>query len=104
MIYLRLDMKQYTRRFVMLGIGLMVALSSAALTYSIAVQSPAAVNTSTGAAFYFQTTGTPTPQAEDESEIGSTDGIVIMGGVIALIVVIPIFLRRKEWMRNGSQP
>jgi hypothetical protein len=41
---------------------------------------------------------TSTPKPKDISEIGSTDGIVIMGILIALIIIIPILLRRKSWM------
>jgi hypothetical protein len=48
-----------------------------------------------GAAALFQTT--PTPQVQDQSEVGSTDQIVIMGGVIALIIFAPIFISRKAW-------
>ena len=40
---------------------------------------------------------TPTPQAEDVSEIGSTDGIIVLGGLIALIALTPIFLYRRVW-------
>jgi hypothetical protein len=47
------------------------------------------------AALYAQVT--PTPQAEDASEIGSTDGIVLMGIIIMLIVIVPILLQRKSW-------
>jgi hypothetical protein len=48
------------------------------------------------AAFYMQ--GTATPEAtEGVSEIGSTDGIVMMGIIIVLIVVVPVLLRRKSW-------
>ncbi len=39
---------------------------------------------------------TPTPAAEDVSEIGSTDGIFIMGGVILLIVTVPVLYFRKK--------
>lgn len=95
-------MKKYLRRASMVGIGLALAIFSAALTYSVAVQSPAAVSNA-GAALFLQTTVTATPPPEGESEVGSTDGIIVMGGVIVLIVIIPIFLRRKEWMRNPSQ-
>ena len=49
------------------------------------------------AAFFFQTT--PTPQPKDLSQIGSTDGIAVMGFFIALIIVIPILLQRKSWMQ-----
>ncbi|HRQ23910.1 MAG TPA: hypothetical protein PLF42_10840 [Anaerolineales bacterium] len=37
---------------------------------------------------------TPTPPA-DSSEIGSTDGILIMGFVIALIVTLPLIFRKQ---------
>lgn len=39
---------------------------------------------------------TPTPTVEDLSEIGSTDGILIMGIVIVVIVVTPVLFRRKK--------
>ena len=48
------------------------------------------------AAFYMQKTASPEPTG-DVSEIGSTDGIVLMGVIIVLIVVVPILLRRKSW-------
>ena len=47
------------------------------------------------AAFYAQVTSTP--QVEDASEIGSTDGIVLLGIIIVLLVVVPILLQRKSW-------
>lgn len=37
---------------------------------------------------------TPTPLIE-ESEIGSTDGILLMGVVIVLIVTLPLLFRKK---------
>ena len=39
---------------------------------------------------------TPTPAAEGVSEIGSTDGIFIMGAVIVLIVSLPVLFYRKK--------
>jgi uncharacterized integral membrane protein len=39
---------------------------------------------------------TPTPAAEDASEIGSTDGIFIMGVVIIVIVIVPVLFYRKK--------
>jgi hypothetical protein len=49
------------------------------------------------AAFYMQ--GTATPEVtENGSEIGSTDGIVLMGIIIVMIVVLPVLLRRKSWL------
>lgn len=39
---------------------------------------------------------TPTPPAENVSEVGSTDGIVIMGFVLAIVVIVPLLFRRKK--------
>lgn len=36
---------------------------------------------------------------EDESVPGTTDGIMLMGILIVLIIVIPIFWTRRKWMR-----
>lgn len=90
-------MKKYSRRLAILSVGLILAVAVAALTYSIAVQSSQAVIDTT-TAFFLQTTSTPQP--EDESEIGSTDGIVVMGVIIVLIVALPILVRRKHWKRQ----
>ena len=46
---------------------------------------------------------TPTPLIEeDNSEVGSTDEIAIMGGVIAVIVLVPLLLQRKAWMKKDQ--
>lgn len=39
---------------------------------------------------------TPTPIAQDQSEIGSTDGILVMGIVIVVIVITPLLFRKKK--------
>lgn len=39
---------------------------------------------------------TPTPAAGGPSEIGSTDGILILGIVIVLIVTLPLVFRKKD--------
>ncbi len=39
---------------------------------------------------------TQTPPAEDDSEVGSTDGIMLMGVVITFIVVMPLLFHRKR--------
>jgi hypothetical protein len=85
-------MKRLTRPLITLGLSLLLALFSAALTFSTTSQ--AQVNFSAGT-FFLQ--ATPTPQEEDLSEIGSTDEITAMTGVIVMIVVIPILLSRKSW-------
>ena len=80
------------RPVITIGLGLVLALFSAALSSS---KPPASYGYSAATAFFFQTT--PTPQPKDLSKIGSTDGIVAMGIIIALIIVIPILMRRKSW-------
>ena len=86
-------MNKLMRPIITIGLGLVLALSSAALSSS----KPPAMQGNLGAAAFFQTT--PTPQPQDLSKIGSTDGIAAMGILIALIIVIPILLRRKSWMQ-----
>ena len=39
---------------------------------------------------------TPTPPTENVSEVGSTDGIVIMGFVLVIVVTLPVLLHRKK--------
>ena len=85
------------RPLITVGVGFALALFSAALTYS--TQPAMGGSLSNGAAaFFLQSTSTPQPK--DMSEIGSTDGIVIMGILIALIVIVPILLQRKSWMET----
>ena len=86
-------MKKLTRPAITIGLSLLLALFSAALTYS----APSSSIQSNLSASTFLLQVTPTPQAEDKSEIGSTDEIVIMGGVIAFIIILPILLSRKSW-------
>lgn len=85
-------MKKLVRPALMIGLSLILALISAALTCS-AQASP--FRNLSGATVLFQTT--PTPQVQDKSELGSTDQIVIMGVVIVFIIFAPIFISRKAW-------
>ena len=85
-------MKRLISPLITIGLGVLLAILSAALTYSSPSQAQKAF---TDSSYFLQTT--PTPQQEDRSEVGSTDEIVIMGGVIALIVIVPILLRQKSW-------
>jgi len=91
-------MKKLVRPALVLGMCLSLALLSAALTNST---QPAMQGDPTATASFPQPTITPQP--EDVSEIGSTDGIVAMGGIIVLIVITPILLRRKHWTRSAQQ-
>ena len=86
-------MKKYMRPILTIGIGLILALFSAALTYSAP---PAMQGSLAAAAFFLQPTKTPQPR--DLSVVGSTDWITVMGFVIALIIIIPLLLCRKSWM------
>jgi hypothetical protein len=89
--------KKFVRAAIVLGISLTLALLSAALTYF----TPPAMPMDFPAAAFFQQP-TSTPQTKDVSEIGSTDGIIVLGGMIVLIVIVPIFLYRKAWMQASS--
>jgi len=86
-------MTKLMRPIITIGLGLALALSSAALSSS----RPPILQRNPGAAAFFLYT-TPTPQPKDQSKVGSTDGIVAMGFFIALIIIVPILLRRKYWM------
>lgn len=88
-------MRKIVRFIIAITLSLILAALSAALTYS----APLPVQGRFSASPLFLQT-TPTPQQEDASEIGSTNEIVIMGGVIALIIITPILLRRKSWMQS----
>lgn len=93
MLYLPPVMKKYIRPMVVIVLSLALALMIAGLTHIVP---PAAGQENlSAAAFFFQTTATPEPT--DLSEVGSTDGIAVMGFVIVAIVVLPILLRRKAW-------
>lgn len=90
--HVKMRMKRFLRPLITLGLGLILALFSASLTY----YAPSATQGDLAAALMIQPTKTPHPQGL--SVIGSTDGIVAMGFVIVLIIVIPILLQRKSWM------
>ena len=83
-------MKRLTPSLVTFVLSLILALFTAALTYS----APSEARTSLTASDYF-VQETPRPQAGDKSVSGSTDQIVIMGGVISAIIIVPILASRK---------
>jgi len=85
-------MKELVRPFLIIGLSLFLALISTATTHSTQLTTQPDIS---GTSLFFQTT--PTPQVIDHSEMGSTDEIVIMGGVIVLIIFFPILLTRKSW-------
>ena len=38
----------------------------------------------------------PTPTLDDTSVIGSTDGIMLMGVIISMIIIAPLLFRKKK--------
>lgn len=88
-------MKKSIRPFIFLLTSLLLILSNAAFSQSISGPS-FKLTDSVGKVLSYQTTNTPPPQ-QDKSEIGSTDGITILGFVIVMIIVLPILIKRKEW-------
>lgn len=97
MIYYRRMTRIPLRPLMTLTISLLIALSCAAATYTARTLGS---NNSTTASLFLQTTPTP-PVEEDRTEVGSTDGIVVMGGVIVLIVLVPILLQYKTWVQRA---
>lgn len=57
---------------------------------------PAAPARNLGAASLSMQIATPTPLVDDQSKIGSTNGILIMGIVIVAITSFPILFRKKK--------
>jgi hypothetical protein len=85
-------MKRLMPSLITIAMSLVLALFTAALTYS----APSEARTSlTGGDFSVQET--PPSQSSDNSISGSTDQIVIMGGVISAIIILPILTSRKTW-------
>ena len=94
MLYFNQSMKRLIRAAILLTVSLAIALLATAVTHT-ATRSDSAF--SAAAAYFLQ--ATPTPPAEaDDNEVGSTDGIVSMGGIIVLIVLVPILAKRKTWL------
>lgn len=93
-------MKRTTRVFIIFILASLLAMVLTAFTQSLASRATF-TQANTKASFFFQATTTPEP--EDKSEVGSTDGIIVMGGVISLIIIVPILARRKRWARQPSQ-
>jgi hypothetical protein len=94
MLYYSRHMKRSIRPAIIISLSLLIALFTAAVTSTAKISGSSYATT---AALFLQTT--PTPSVEkDHSVVGSTDGIVVMGGVIVLIVLIPILVKRKSWI------
>ncbi|GAB4505586.1 MAG: hypothetical protein Fur0043_25820 [Anaerolineales bacterium] len=46
--------------------------------------------------------GEAAPATSLQTDVGSTDGIVLMAIIIVLIILLPILLRRRDW-ENGKR-
>ncbi|HEU0295745.1 MAG TPA: hypothetical protein VFR47_23600 [Anaerolineales bacterium] len=91
-------MKKFIRPLTILIISLFLALTVVAFSATNSTGSTRLGDYS-GANFFFQITTTPQP-VEDRSEIGSTDGLTLLSIIIVTIIVIPIFLERKNWSQT----
>ena len=81
------------------GTGISIALvGTAAATSGARVHSDSLTrfNSDLEAAALHQAV-TPTPAAGPVSKVGSTDGIMLMGMIIVIIILLPILLHRNVW-------
>jgi len=74
--------------------GVVIIMTAIALTIPM---SPAQNRSAAGAMV-----GTVSSTPQPDSEVGSTDGIVMLAALIALIITIPIILHWKDWIRNNN--
>ncbi len=76
----------------------LIALLLITLTIALAASNfiPAEAFTVSASAGVMIQQPTPTPTAIPASEIGSTDGILVMGIVIVLIITLPILFRKSK--------
>lgn len=74
---------------------LLICAALFALMLASCVQAETATRDLSAAALSAQVT--PVPQGEeDQSEIGSTDGIMIMGVVIVAVTSLPLLLKKRK--------
>jgi Na+/H+ antiporter NhaC len=94
-------MKKFLRPLLILIISLLLLFLMVAFNSSRPNQRDS-IQRLTGGALAAQITSTPEAQPEeDQSVVGSTDGITLMSFVIAAIILIPIVMKRKNWDANS---
>jgi len=81
-----------------IGTGVAIALISAGTRIRDDSNLSPSLNTDLRAAAVYQAVS-PTPAAQDASEAGSTDSIMLMGVIIVVIVILPILLRKSTWKK-----
>jgi hypothetical protein len=82
------------------GISLIFIVLVFAFTAVVNVDQPKASARNLSAASLSMQVASPTPPARDSSEVGSTDGIVIMGFVLVTIVTLPVLFHKKRKQRT----
>lgn len=76
-------------------LGIAILISSLALNRQLPLAQDATATPTTQI-------GTSTVEATQESDEGSTDGIMIVAVIIVLVVIVPILLKRQAWV-NGKR-
>ena len=90
-------MKKFTRPLLILCISALLVFLTVAFRASTNLQ-PTTFKQFTGGVLAVQLTPTPEPvEMEDQSVVGSTDGITVLSFVIVAIILIPIFMKRRDW-------
>jgi hypothetical protein len=78
------------------GIALIFIVLIFALVAVVNYDRPTVSAKNLGAASLSMQITTPTPPVGDRSEVGSTDGIVIMGFVLVIVVTVPLLFHMKK--------
>jgi len=78
------------------GITLLFIVFVLVLAAAASFGHPTASGQNLGAAALHMQVTTPIPPTEGVSEVGSTDGIVIMGFVLVIVVTVPLIFHRKR--------
>lgn len=84
-----------TRLVFWILIGFVIIFTAIALT----IPTFPAQNTAAAGAMV----GTVSGAQQPASEVGSTDGIVMLAAIITLIITVPVILRWKDWTRNHKK-
>jgi hypothetical protein len=85
-----------TRVVIWILAGLVVIMTAIALTIPT---SPAQISAAAG-----ELVGVDSSDPQDATEVGSTDGIVMLAALIALIITVPVILRWRDWIRTNNKP
>jgi hypothetical protein len=78
------------------GIALVLIVLVFALVAAANFEHPTVSAKNLSAASLSMKVATPTPSVGDRSEVGSTDGIVIMGFLLVIVVTVPVLFHIKK--------